>query len=81
MRTLLIALIHAYRIVLSPLLGNCCRYEPSCSVYCMEAIRRHGCVKGVWLGLRRLGRCHPFHAGGFDPVPAPASGKSLETGR
>jgi putative membrane protein insertion efficiency factor len=66
---LLIALILAYRLLLSPLLGPCCRHLPSCSEYAMEAIRIHGPVRGSWLTLRRLARCHPFHPSCIDPVP------------
>jgi len=61
--------IAAYRLVLAPVLGGHCRYLPSCSVYAEEAIRRHGSARGGWLSLKRLGRCHPGRAGGFDPVP------------
>jgi putative membrane protein insertion efficiency factor len=67
-RGLLLA-IEAYRALLSPLLGGACRYEPSCSRYASEAILRHGARRGLRLALRRLLRCHPFVAGGFDPVP------------
>lgn len=62
-------LIEAYRLTLSPLLGGFCRYVPSCSHFATEAIRRHGAARGGWMALRRIGRCHPFHRGGFDPVP------------
>lgn len=65
----LIALLAVYRRLISPLLGNACRFEPSCSRYAAAAIERHGAIRGSWLAIRRLGRCHPFHAGGFDPVP------------
>lgn len=68
MQTILIALLRAYKLVLSPLLPSACRYEPTCSVYMQEAISKHGAVKGIWMGLKRLGRCHPFHEGGYDPV-------------
>ena len=61
--------IRAWQITLSPLLGPACRFEPSCSHYTAEAIERHGVVRVVGLGVRRIGRCHPFHAGGYDPVP------------
>ena len=64
----LILLIQAYRYLLSPLLGYHCRYTPSCSQYAIEAIEAHG-VKGLWLALKRVGNCHPWHAGGYDPVP------------
>lgn len=67
-RVLLLA-VEAYRVALSPLLGGFCRYWPSCSVYAGEAIRRHGARRGALLAVRRLARCHPFHPGGYDPVP------------
>jgi putative membrane protein insertion efficiency factor len=62
-------LVHAYRMTLSPLLGPSCRFEPSCSAYALEALERHGARRGAWLSVRRLLRCHPFHAAGYDPVP------------
>lgn len=65
----LIGLIAAYRRFLSPLLGARCRFHPTCSEYASEAIREHGALKGAWLGMRRIGRCHPWHPGGLDPVP------------
>ena len=67
-RTLLL-LIEIYRVTLAPLIGGFCRYLPSCSAYAEEAIRRHGAGTGSRLAVRRLLRCHPFHRGGFDPVP------------
>lgn len=67
-RTLLL-FIEVYRVTLAPLIGGFCRFVPSCSVYAEEAIRRHGARPGVLLAGRRLLRCHPFHRGGFDPVP------------
>lgn len=69
MRKLLIALIRAYQYLLSPLLGSHCRFHPSCSRYAAEAIEVHGALRGGWLALRRLSRCHPWHPGGYDPVP------------
>lgn len=69
LRLLITIPIRMYKLCISPLLGNCCRFYPSCSCYWIEAIERHGCFKGVWLGLLRLGKCHPYHPGGFDPVP------------
>jgi putative membrane protein insertion efficiency factor len=61
--------IHAYRLVISPWLGPSCRFEPSCSSYALIALEEHGPLRGTWLSVRRLLRCHPFHAAGFDPVP------------
>ena len=70
MRSVLHALIRGYQLIVSPWLGPRCRFHPSCSNYALEAIERHGSLRGSWLALRRVGRCHPFHPGGFDPVPA-----------
>jgi putative membrane protein insertion efficiency factor len=58
-----------YKRLISPLLPSACRFYPTCSEYMREAVEAHGAAKGLWLGLKRLGRCHPFHAGGSDPVP------------
>lgn len=69
MQKILITLVRGYRYAVSPLLGSCCRFHPSCSCYAEEAVARHGAVRGAWLALRRLARCHPWHAGGHDPVP------------
>ena len=69
MRHVATLLIRLYQWTLSPLLGPVCRFHPSCSHYALEAIERFGVLRGSWLTLRRLGRCHPWHAGGFDPVP------------
>jgi len=71
MKAILITLIKFYRLLVSPLLGPCCRFHPSCSVYMIEAIQVHGCLRGLLMGVRRLLRCHPCHPGGFDPVPQP----------
>lgn len=69
MKTALLICIRGYQWLISPLLGNNCRYYPSCSSYCIEAIEVHGPVRGLYLGLRRLLRCHPFTQGGIDLVP------------
>lgn len=66
---ILISVITLYRWVVSGLLGRCCRFEPSCSAYAIQAIKTHGCWKGGWLSFKRLLRCHPWHAGGIDPIP------------
>jgi putative membrane protein insertion efficiency factor len=70
-RSLLIGLVKAYRLLLSPWLGSACRFEPTCSVYALQALSLHGAAKGGYLTLRRLGRCHPWCPGGHDPVPGP----------
>jgi uncharacterized protein len=69
MRQALMVIIRTYQLALSPLLGARCRFYPSCSCYAHTAIERHGAWRGTWLGLKRLLRCHPFAAGGYDPVP------------
>lgn len=69
MRWLLVALIRVYQYAISPLLGRSCRFHPTCSEYAIEALQRHGAWKGLGLALRRIGRCHPWHPGGYDPVP------------
>jgi hypothetical protein len=66
---LLIALVRGYQLVLSPLLPAACRYYPSCSAYAVEALEKHGAWRGSWLAMKRIARCHPFRAGGYDPVP------------
>lgn len=78
MRRTLVTLIRAYQWLLSPFLGQNCRYHPSCSHYAVEAVERHGPVRGTWMALRRVGRCHPWHEGGYDPVPPAASSTLTE---
>lgn len=68
-RGALIGLVRAYQVVLSPHIGNCCRFTPSCSEYCIGALRAHGVLKGCWLAARRIMRCRPFGPSGYDPVP------------
>lgn len=68
MRRLIVLLLHGYQWGLSPLLPSACRFTPTCSEYTKQAVLRYGAARGLYLGLRRLLRCHPFHAGGFDPV-------------
>lgn len=75
MKTSLRFLILGYRYFVSPLLGPNCRFYPSCSEYAEEAIARHGALHGSWLAARRLACCHPWHAGGYDPVPGSAQSK------
>jgi uncharacterized protein len=70
LRAALIAPIRLYQLTLSSLVGFNCRYAPSCSAYAIEAIATHGAVRGVWLGLKRILRCHPWGGSGYDPVPA-----------
>ena len=71
MKSLLLAGVRGYQYLVSPMLGNNCRFYPSCSDYAREALERHGSLRGSWLAVRRLCRCQPFHPGGYDPVPDP----------
>jgi uncharacterized protein len=65
---ILLALLRSYKVIVSPLLPPACRFVPSCSEYAHEAVSRYGALRGGWLSVRRLARCHPFHPGGYDPV-------------
>jgi hypothetical protein len=69
MKTLALAAIRFYKRFISPALPSACIYEPTCSVYTYQAIEKYGVIKGTWMGIKRIGRCHPFHKGGYDPVP------------
>jgi hypothetical protein len=69
MERVLVGLIKLYRFAISPMLGSNCRFTPTCSAYALTALQRHGTIKGSWLAIKRISRCHPWHAGGSDPVP------------
>jgi len=69
MSRILVLLVRGYQVAISPLLPSSCRYYPSCSAYAVEALERHGAMRGGWLAIRRIARCHPFKPGGYDPVP------------
>lgn len=69
MKYLVLILLRAYKRFISPLLPASCIYQPTCSEYMMQAVQRYGVIKGVWLGVKRIARCHPFAQGGYDPVP------------
>ncbi len=79
MQKLLTLLIRGYRYLISPLLGNHCRFYPSCSHYALDAIEHYGALKGSWLAGTRLLRCHPWHPGGYDPVPPPTQKNGTKT--
>jgi uncharacterized protein len=80
MKYVLIGLLKAYRFAISPLYGQVCRYHPTCSAYALEAVQKHGAMRGTWLAMRRVARCHPWAAGGFDPVP-PRQDRALKIRR
>ena len=69
MKFLALGMIRLYKRYLSPMLPSACIYEPTCSMYTYQAIERYGVIRGSWMGMKRIARCHPFHAGGYDPVP------------
>jgi putative membrane protein insertion efficiency factor len=77
-KQILVWLLKAYRFAISPLYGQVCRYYPTCSAYALEAVETHGAARGTWLAMRRVGRCHPWAAGGVDPVP-PAKNRRSST--
>jgi putative membrane protein insertion efficiency factor len=70
-----LTLVRSYQLLLSPFVGGACRFEPSCSDYALQAIETHGLVRGTWLALRRVARCHPLSTPGFDPVPPRTDGR------
>ncbi len=69
MKYIFIGIIRLYQYIISPLLPNSCRYYPTCSQYSIQALQKHGLMKGLWLSVKRISRCHPWHEGGYDPVP------------
>jgi putative membrane protein insertion efficiency factor len=68
MRKLIVAILRLYKLALSPMLPSACRYYPSCSDYMRQAVEKYGPARGLWMGIKRIARCHPFHQGGLDPV-------------
>ena len=80
MKFLMIGIVKAYQTLISPLFPPTCRFYPSCSQYAIEAISSHGALRGGWLAIKRIAKCHPFHAGGFDPVPTKTNNKDLKNG-
>ena len=69
MTRILLIFIKAYQYLISPMLGPSCRYTPTCSEYAAQAVKKYGAIKGLWLSVKRVGRCHPWHDGGYDPLP------------
>lgn len=80
MKTILVLLIRAWRFAISPIYGEVCRYYPSCSAYALEAVQVHGAIKGSWLAIRRIGRCHPWAPGGVDHVPPKPASPKIDQG-
>lgn len=81
MKWILIGLLKAYRFAISPLYGQVCRYYPTCSAYALQSVETHGATRGSWLAVRRVARCHPWAAGGYDPVPERSDRRSTRTTR
>jgi len=81
MQALILLLLRAYRVAISPLMGPRCRYYPSCSQYAQTAVERYGVVRGSWFAVRRIARCHPWHPGGVDPVPERDDGRMNSSSR
>jgi len=81
MQALILLLLRAYRVAISPLMGPRCRYYPSCSRYAQTAVERYGVVRGSWFAVRRIARCHPWHPGGVDPVPERDDGRMNSSSR
>ena len=75
MQKILVILLKGYQYLVSPWFGQTCRFYPSCSCYAIEAVEKRGVIMGLWLSVRRIGRCHPWHPGGFDPVPEKCEAK------
>ena len=75
MQKILVTLLKGYQYLVSPWFGQTCRFYPSCSCYAIEAVEKRGVLMGLWLTVRRIGRCHPWHPGGFDPVPEKSTAK------
>ncbi|MDK1023428.1 MAG: membrane protein insertion efficiency factor YidD [Gammaproteobacteria bacterium] len=69
MKRIMLILIRVYQLVISPVIPSCCRFYPSCSQYAIEALEKHGIIRGTYLTIRRISHCHPLHTGGYDPVP------------
>jgi hypothetical protein len=69
MTRILLFLVKTYQYLISPMLGPSCRYTPTCSEYAVQALKKYGALKGVWMSVKRVGRCHPWHDGGYDPLP------------
>ncbi len=69
MTRIMLALVRAYQYLISPMFGPSCRFTPTCSEYAVQALKKYGAAKGFWLSVKRVGRCHPWHDGGYDPLP------------